>query len=151
MGSNFEEFVYHFEDDMLSTDIPFYFPTVLMIGDSGSGKSLLCNRIKAAKISAALGVNIKTNYDIKKTFVASTRDALYKLRNLRDSLLFIDRFDMIVDEDNYDLAMKLINDQGNLLVIMHCGKIKGIKAVINSYVYCDKKQRNGKMYLECSI
>ena len=140
---------YEFETDTLKFSIPIYGTLMLVRGDSGTGKTFICNAIKRAKADKFIQKRVRTTFPLDKTFVVTNKIELESVLTLKDSLIFIDRFDMNIDDSNKDRVINFINSGLNMVILMYRKKIGGLYVSQTSYVSIYKEKSGNKLFLNC--
>lgn len=133
-----------FETPEVLIDIPLYNRVILIIGDSGSGKSFICNQISDSKSDTKLMAEVKSNWNLNDILIVRSKLEVEAIKSKHGKLIIIDRADMILSEDD----IEFINTSDNQFILMYRGKLKKIKANINSYIQLNSKIIDGKDHIK---
>lgn len=133
-----------FETPEVLIDIPLYNRVILIIGDSGSGKSFICNQISDSKSDTKLMAEVKSNWNLNDILIVRSKLEVEAIKSKHGKLIIIDRADMILSEDD----IEFINTSDNQFILMYRGKLKKIKANMNSYIQLASKIIDGKVYIK---
>ena len=108
---------YILETNKIKFSINFCSNTMLIRGDSASGKTYLCNLIRALKNNP--NNELKASIPLDKTEVVSTPLELKAILEEKGKLIFIDRYDMLINDGNRKEVTDFINRGENLFILMY--------------------------------
>ena len=139
---------YILETNKIKFSINFCSNTMLIRGDSASGKTYLCNLIRALKNNP--NNELKVSIPLDKTEVVSTPLELKAILEEKGKLIFIDRYDMLINDSNRKEVTDFINRGENLFILMYRNSESGLIVTTNSYVSIHREQIGNKIWLRCT-
>lgn len=108
----------------------------IITGDSASGKSFLARRLYNVVHEKSLRQIAKANIDFENIYVCLDERDLAEMYNRSNSLIIIDRFDMLSKDIKNNLLNKklisFINDSRNIFIIMARGATEGVYCTFDS-------------------
>ena len=142
-----KHFIY--EDSKISVEMPIVRGITLIHGNSGTGKSYVCDRVRRAQSDPGIRRGVKSNVDIQKICVIQNRMELPALYQQTNKLVIIDRLDLLLLKEKeayqYDRDMQLIefiNNSQNYFILMSRGRVSGIKT-LGSAIFQIRTINNG--------
>lgn len=118
-------FTFKYSDSEMDCKIEFNGYIVLICGDSGTGKTYICNRIYAALREESLQSFIKSNISIKNIEVSLDGTNIENIYSKRNSVIFLDRVDMYLNRKLEQFINE--NNNNNLFVLMYRGRESSIR------------------------
>ena len=123
---------------------------MLIRGDSGSGKTYICNLIRDLQANEFTQSKVKASIPLSDTVVVRSKLELDGALNVSGKLIIIDRYDMLVDDSNREEVLNFINKSRNIFILMYRGKETGFNVNTLNFVSIHRDKYKGKTWLRCT-
>lgn len=123
---------------------------MLIRGDSGSGKTYICNLIRDLQANEFTQSKVKASIPLSDIVVVRSKLELAGALNVSGKLVIIDRYDMLVDDSNREEVLNFINKSRNIFILMYRGKETGFNVNTLNFVSIHYDTYKGKTWLRCT-
>ena len=135
----------------LRVSIPIMSKNTIIEGDSGTGKTLMINKLHAIKNSKMLKTKKKSTVDFDDIIIVRNRyeTGLVDMKNTKHKLILLDKADTYLDKHWVDF----INKSKNTFIIMTrgSGAAKNIMTTQNSCLIVQSETKDGITNIKAKI